>query len=288
MRAETSATSAITALSVAVAALGHALAGGSVSLTALPQLVVLAAVGWSLGEHLSGRRHLTLGFLATLQLTTHLTLDANHPTAPTATDPAVTSHAAGLGPTADAATATHHAAVGHAVQAADHATLGHVVQAADHAATADHTTLAHAATADHSALAHAAAADHSAVGHGAVDGVAGMDAASASVSGVGEAGVGSMGGMHDGVFGAVGMSVAHLVVLLAGVLLVGSTHRWVQRVLGILARLAPQLPVPAVAIPGVRAALLGVPEQPRLTQRWLTSGVSRRGPPQYRVLAALY
>jgi hypothetical protein len=76
-------------------------------------------------------------------------------------------------------------------------------------------------------------------------------------------------------------------VLLLGVALVSQTHRWVQRVVRILARLVPQLPASAVAVPGVRAALPGVPERPQLTQRWLTSGVSRRGPPQYGVLTAL-
>ena len=236
MRAETSATSAITALSVAVAALGHALAGGAVSLTVLPQLLVLAALGWTLGEHLSNRRLLSLTTLATLQLTTHLTLDATHPAISTTAPP-----------------------------------------------TADDTALSHAATAtEHSAVGHAAVMDHAAMGHGAVEGMAGTAGAQHG----GTAAGGAAGGMHDGFAGALTMSAAHLLVLLAGVVLVGSAHRWVQRVAGILARLVPHLPEPAVAIPGVRAALLGVPEQPRLTQRWLTSSVSRRGPPQYGVLAA--
>lgn len=235
MRAETSATSAITALSVAVAAVGHALAGGSVTLAVLPQLVVLAALGWSLGEHLSGRRILSLTTLATLQLTAHLTLDTTHPAS------------------APAPTPTDHAAMGHAATAADQS----------------------------------AAADHAAMGHGAGEMAGMLHGGGSAVPGVGEAAGGFAAGMHDGVGGAVAMSAAHLLVLLAGVVLVGSTHRWVQRVLRILARLVPHLPEPAVAIPGVRAALPGVPEQPRLTQRWLTSGVSRRGPPQYRALSAL-
>lgn len=266
MRAETSATSAITALSVAVAAVGHALAGGSVALAVLPQLVVLAAIGWSLGEHLTGRR-LTLGTLAVLQLTAHLTLDANHPavsaTGPMATDHAAMSHGAtGHGPAAaDAATATHYATLGHAAAAGDHTTGGHAATAPEPPAVAAQAGLGQ--------------------GVGTLHGGGRVVPAGAEVGG------GAAGGMHDGVVGAVTMSVAHLVVLLAGVVLIGSTHRWVQRVVRILARLVPHLPEPAVAIPGVRAALPGVPEQPRLTQRWLTSGVSRRGPPRYRVLPAL-
>ncbi|WP_433008917.1 hypothetical protein [Kribbella sp. CA-294648] len=268
MRAETSATSAITALSVAVAAVGHALAGGSVSLAVLPQLVVLAAIGWSLGEHLTGRRILSITTLATLQLTAHLTLDLTHP----ASTPAPTP--------------TGHAAMGHAATAMDHAAMGHAPTSMSDAATAaatHHATLAHAAT----AADQSAAAGHAAMGHGAGEMAGMLHGGGSAVPGAGEAAGGFAAGMHDGVGGAAAMSAAHLLVLLAGVVLVGSTHRWVQRVVRILARLVPHLPEPAVAIPGVRAALPGVPEQPRLTQRWLTSGVSRRGPPQYRVLGAL-
>jgi hypothetical protein len=90
--------------------------------------------------------------------------------------------------------------------------------------------------------------------------------------------------MHNGITDAVTMSLAHLAVLLAGVVLIGSTHRWAQRVLRILARLVPQLPAAVIPLPAVRLTLPDVPEQPWRTQRWLTSNVSRRGPPQYRVL----
>jgi hypothetical protein len=213
LRAETSATSAVATLSVAVAVVGHVLVGGSASVAAVPQLLALAAIAWSLGEHLTGRRWLTVAVLAGLQLITHLTLDAGHSSVPS--------------PVVVAPVPMDHAAMGHSSM--------HEMPMPEPVTTGSVQTA----------------------------------------------------GMHSGLADAVTMSAAHLFVLLAGVLLVGSTHRWVQRVLRILARLVPQLPVAAVTIPGVRAALPGVPEQPRLTQRRLTSSVSRRGPPAYGVLAAL-
>ncbi|WBQ06735.1 hypothetical protein [Kribbella sp. CA-293567] len=202
MRAETSATAAVATLSVAVAVAGHVLAGGAASASAVPQLLALAVIAWILGEHLTGRRWLSLAVLSTLQLTTHLTLDTSAP--------------------AEAAPAPMQHSAGH-----------------------DHADMADLAAATHSS---SAAATH--------------------------------GSLAD----TITMSLAHLILLLAGVVLVGSTHRWVQRVLRILARLVPQLPAAAAAVPGVRAALPGVPERPRLTQRWLTSSVSRRGPPWCGVL----
>lgn len=85
--------------------------------------------------------------------------------------------------------------------------------------------------------------------------------------------------VHPGLTDALTMTAAHLLVLLASVALIGGTHRWVQRVLRVLARLVPQLPAPAAAIPMADVPLAVVPEQPRRAERWLTSSVSRRGPP---------
>ncbi|MDX6261104.1 MAG: hypothetical protein QOH84_2792 [Kribbellaceae bacterium] len=212
LRAETSATPAIATLSVAVAAAGHVLAGGSASLAVVPQLLALAAIAWSAGEQVAGRRWLSVGVLAAIQLTTHLALDAGHRT---------------VAPTV------------------------------------------------------AAPMDHAAMGHSSMHDMAGMSMPEPM-------GTEPTAAAHNGLTDALTMSAAHLFVLLLGVALVTGAHRWVVRVGRILARLVPQLPVVAVALPGVRAALLGVPEVPRLTQRWLTSSVSRRGPPEYGVLAALY
>ncbi|MEV8375233.1 hypothetical protein AB0P21_21040 [Kribbella sp. NPDC056861] len=252
MRAETSATSAVATLSVAVAVVGHVLVGGSASVAAVPQLVVLGAIAWSLGEHLTGRRWLTVAGLAALQLVTHLTLDASHRP--------VVAPAAAPHPAMDAASMGHSSA--HEMTAMDHAAMGHT-------------------GVNHAAMGHAGV-DHAAMGH------AGMATPMPEpLAGAAPAAAEPAASMHGGFADAVSMSAAHLFVLLAGVLLIGSTHRWVQRVLRILSRLVPQLPAAAVTIPGVRAALPGVPEQPRLTQRWLTSSVSRRGPPAYGVLAAL-
>lgn len=92
--------------------------------------------------------------------------------------------------------------------------------------------------------------------------------------------------MHQGFTGSLTMAAAHLLVLLAGVVLIGRTHQWVQRVLRILARLVPQLPAALTPVPPVGRPQSAVPEGPHLTQRWLTSNVSRRGPPAVRVLTA--
>jgi hypothetical protein len=200
MRAETSATSAVVTLSVAVAVVGHVLAGGSASLAVVPQLLALAAAGWLLGEFLAGHTWLSVAVLAGIQLVVHVSLNATVSPQPVA----------------------------------------------------------------HSSV-------HDMTGH---DHMAGMTMPPAT----------NVTPMHNGITDAVTMTVAHLAVLLAGVVLIGSTHRWAQRVLRILARLVPQLPAAVIPLPAVRLALPDVPEQPWRTQRWLTSNVSRRGPPQYRVL----
>ncbi|MFC5265862.1 hypothetical protein ACFPJ1_27430 [Kribbella qitaiheensis] len=93
--------------------------------------------------------------------------------------------------------------------------------------------------------------------------------------------------MHDGVAGALTMTAAHLLVLLAGVVLIGRAHQWASRVLRVLARLVPQLPAAVVlVVPTLARGLTGVPDVPQLRQRWLTSNVSRRGPPAVALLIA--
>jgi hypothetical protein len=80
MPVESSATSVVAALSVAVAVVGHALAGGgSVPFGVVPPLAALAGVCWLLGEYLAGERLLTALVLAAVQLFVHVTLDAAHP-----------------------------------------------------------------------------------------------------------------------------------------------------------------------------------------------------------------
>ncbi len=209
MHAEASATSAVVTLSVAVAVIGHVLAGGSASLAVVPQLLAIAAACWLLGEFVAGHRWLSAVVLAGVQLFVHVTLDA---TAHPANKPAAP------------------------------------------------------VSADHSSV-------HDMAGH---DHMAGMTMPAATDSAAAP--------MHAGITDALTMTAAHLAVLLAGIALIGSTHRWVQRVLRILARLVPQLPAAVIPLPGVHAALPGVPERPQLTERWLTSNVSRRGPPQYGLL----
>jgi hypothetical protein len=156
---------------------------------------------------MSGRRWLSVGVLAAIQLTTHLALEAGHRTVA----PAV-----------------------------------------------------------------AAPMDHAAMSHSSMHDMAGMSMPEPIPA------------THNGLTDALTMSASHLLVLLLGVALVTQAHRWVHRVAGILGRLVLRLPAVPVALPGVRAALLGLPEMPRLTQRWLTSSVSRRGPPECGVLAASY
>ena len=199
LRAETNATSAVVTLSVAVAVIGHVLAGGAVALSVVPELVALAAACWLIGEHLAGRRLLSVAVLAGVQLAVHLTLDATHQSAA----PAVMdhSHAHGMSMAMPMPMATEQPSQ-----------------------------------------------------------------------------------VHEGLSGALTMTAAHLFVLLLGVVLIDHTNQWAQRVLRILARLVPQLPAAVIPVPAVARAVSGVPEHPHLTQRWLTSSVSRRGPPAVRVL----
>jgi hypothetical protein len=93
--------------------------------------------------------------------------------------------------------------------------------------------------------------------------------------------------MHQGVTDALTMTAAHLLVLLAGVVLIGRAHQWASRVLRVLARLVPQLPAAVVlVVPTLARGLTGVPDVPQFGQRWLTSNVSRRGPPAMALLIA--
>ncbi|WP_157979742.1 hypothetical protein [Kribbella monticola] len=84
---------------------------------------------------------------------------------------------------------------------------------------------------------------------------------------------------------ALTMTATHLLALLAGIFVVGRAHDWAVRVLRILARLVPELPGGLVVVPAARRPLTAVPE-PSLTQRWLNSNGSRRGPPVGHVLFA--
>ena len=209
MRAETSATSAVVTLSVAVAAVGHVLVSdGSIPLAVVPRLLALAAAGWLLGEYLAGRRWLSVAVLAGIQLIVHVTLAAAHPAAAPAAMPTGHSHT--------------HDMPGMAMSMP-------------------------------------------------------MPMPEAT----------SPPAMHVGVTGALTMTAAHLLVLLAGVLLIGRAHQWASRVLRVLARLVPQLPAAVVlVVPALARGLTGVPDVPRLGQRWLTSNVSRRGPPAMALLTA--
>ncbi|ADB34757.1 hypothetical protein Kfla_5752 [Kribbella flavida DSM 17836] len=201
MRAETTATSAVLTLSVAVAVAGHALAGGAVALGVLPQLLALAAACWLVGEHLADRRDWAVVALAGIQLVVHFSLEA-----------------------------VHSAAVD---------------------STAANPTAAHSG--------------HPAHAHGLP-----MPAATSS-----------------GLAGSLTMATTHLVALLAGVVLIDRTRQWATRVLRILARLVPQLPAEAIAVPAVGRGPRTVRSTPGLVQRRLTSNVSRRGPPGVRTLTAL-
>ncbi|MEU4290115.1 hypothetical protein AB0E63_17990 [Kribbella sp. NPDC026596] len=91
--------------------------------------------------------------------------------------------------------------------------------------------------------------------------------------------------MPSGIGGSLMMTAAHLSVLLAGVLAITGAHRWVYRILRILARFLPQLPV----LPAVRrtsSARVAHTPAPRLVGAWLTSNVCLRGPPVIRVIPA--
>lgn len=94
------------------------------------------------------------------------------------------------------------------------------------------------------------------------------------------------GGMPQGIGGSLVMTAAHLTVLLAGVVAITGAHRWVRRVLRIVARLLPRLPI-LTPVRRYAAVLLAVPPSPRLVQRWLTSNVSRRGPPVLPAIPAM-
>lgn len=77
MPTESRTTSAVAALSVVVAVIGHALVGGGgVPFGAVPPLAALAGVCWLLGEYLAGERLLTGLVLAAVQLFVHVTLDS--------------------------------------------------------------------------------------------------------------------------------------------------------------------------------------------------------------------
>lgn len=78
MYAERTATSAVLTLSVGVAVVGHALAGGAVPVAVLPQLLALAAACWLLGDHLADRQELAVVVLAAIQLFVHFSLDSAH------------------------------------------------------------------------------------------------------------------------------------------------------------------------------------------------------------------
>lgn len=79
MRAEAGTTSAVAALSVVVAAVGHVLAGGGpVPLALVAPLLGLMGVCWLLGEYLADEPALVVLVLAGVQLFVHVTLDAAH------------------------------------------------------------------------------------------------------------------------------------------------------------------------------------------------------------------
>jgi hypothetical protein len=99
------------------------------------------------------------------------------------------------------------------------------------------------------------------------------------------------GGMHDaamssGLAGSVWMAGAHLSVLLAGVAVLGRVHRFLSRVVRLLARFLPVLPLLG-AVPARRPGFAVSPVPPRLSGARLSSCVSVRGPPGIRVIAAV-
>ncbi|MFK4087002.1 hypothetical protein ACI2LF_23035 [Kribbella sp. NPDC020789] len=80
MRAEAGTTSVVAALSVVVAAAGHALAGGGpIPAEVVAPLLGLMGVCWLLGEYLADEPVLVAVVLAVVQLFVHVTLDAAHP-----------------------------------------------------------------------------------------------------------------------------------------------------------------------------------------------------------------
>ena len=92
--------------------------------------------------------------------------------------------------------------------------------------------------------------------------------------------------MPQGIVGSLLMTATHLSVLLAGVLAVSRAHHWAYRVLRILARFLPLLPV-VYLVRRTARPLLALPSQPGLIGGWLTSTVCLRGPPVIRVATAL-
>ncbi|WP_145801831.1 hypothetical protein [Kribbella amoyensis] len=214
MRADTTATSVVATVSVAVAVLGHALAGGPVAWSVVPQLIALAGVCWLLGDLLADRREWAVIVLAGIQLYVHLALTATaHPAPAPMPTPMPASMPAGH---------SHHHDPSHVMP------HGMPLPAAPPEPT-----------------------------------------------------------LHDGVSGALTMTSAHLLVLLAGVVLIDRAHRWARRIVRILARLVPQLPAPVLQLVVVAREPSVVPAAPRLVRRWLTSNVSRRGPPGVRAVPVL-
>ena len=98
--------------------------------------------------------------------------------------------------------------------------------------------------------------------------------------------------MHDGmamppgVGSSLMMTGTHLSVLLAGVLAVSRARHWITRVVRIVARFLPQLPV-LHPVPGPARRFVVVSAPVRLAASWRESNVSRRGPPGVRVIAAV-
>ena len=79
MRAQAGTTSAVAALSVVVAVLGHVLAGGGpVPAGVVAPLLALTGVCWLLGEYLADEPVLVAVVLAGVQLFVHVTLDSAH------------------------------------------------------------------------------------------------------------------------------------------------------------------------------------------------------------------
>lgn len=204
-------TSVVATVSVAVAVLGHALAGGAVALSVVPQLLALAGACWILGDQLAGRREWAAVMLAGVQLYVHLALGATAHEEPAPVPQGLAEH-------------NHQ----------------------------HHPTMHHPPTA-----------------------MAEMPAATGNPA------------LHEGLSGALTMTAAHLLALLAGVVLIDRAHQWTRRVVRILARLVPRVPAPGIQrITPVRG-LGHVPHAPRLVRRWLSSNISRRGPPGVRGLPAL-
>ena len=74
MRDEATATSVVATGSVAVAVLGHAVAGGAVEPSTFPQLSGIAVVSWLCGQQLAKHRDWMVVVLAAIQLSVHCLL----------------------------------------------------------------------------------------------------------------------------------------------------------------------------------------------------------------------